>query len=101
MLIGIDVGGTNLVAAKVNENGEILNKISIPVNRTASAEVLCATLIDLAQQVANGEEIEAVGIGFPGLVDNDSGTILQTPNMPFRNTPFRAIFQKNGMFPSI
>lgn len=99
MLIGIDVGGTNLVAAKVNENGEILNKISIPVNRTASAEVLCATLIDLAQQVANGEEIEAVGIGFPGLVDNDSGTILQTPNMPFRNTPFRAIFQKKWNVP--
>ena len=40
MLIGIDVGGTNLVAAKVNESGEILNKISIPVDRNASAEAL-------------------------------------------------------------
>ena len=38
MLIGIDVGGTNLVAAMVNDSGEILEKISIPVNRSASAE---------------------------------------------------------------
>ena len=99
MLIGIDVGGTNLVAAKVNESGEILNKISIPVDRNASAEALCETLIDLAQQATSGDEIKAVGIGFPGLVDNDSGTILQTPNMPFRNTPFRAIFQKKWNVP--
>ena len=99
MLIGIDVGGTNLVAAKVNESGDILNKVSIPVNRTASAEVLCETLIDLAQQAANGENIDAVGVGFPGLVDNASGTVLQTPNMPFRNTPFRTIFQEKWNVP--
>ena len=99
MLIGIDVGGTNLVAAKVNASGEILNKVSIPVNRTATAEALCDDLIRLAQQAANGEQIEAVGVGFPGLVDNASGTVLQTPNMPFRNTPFRTIFQEKWNVP--
>ena len=94
MLIGIDVGGTNLVAAKVKESGEILEKISIPVKRSTSAEQLCADLVCLAQQVAKEDEIDAVGIGFPGLVDNQSGIVVQTPNMPFSNTPFRAIFQK-------
>lgn len=94
MLIGIDVGGTNLVAAKVKDSGEILEKISIPVNRSASAEQLCADLVCLAQQVAKEDEIDAVGIGFPGLVDNQSGIVVQTPNMPFSNTPFRDLFQK-------
>lgn len=99
MLIGIDVGGTNLAAARVNSSGEILEKTSIPVNRFASAEQLCETLIGLAQQVAKEDEIEAVGIGFPGLVDNETGIVLQTPNMPFSNTPFRKIFQEQWNVP--
>lgn len=99
MLIGIDVGGTNLVAAKVNDAGEILEKISIPVNRSATAEQLCTDLISLARQVAKEAEIEAVGIGFPGLVDNETGIVLQTPNMPFHNTPFRALFQEQWNVP--
>ena len=99
MLIGIDVGGTNLVAAKVNDSGEILEKISIPVNRSASAEQLCETLIGLARQAAKEDVIDAVGIGFPGLVDNESGIVLQTPNMPFSNTPFRKLFQEQWNVP--
>lgn len=99
MLIGIDVGGTNLVAAKVKDSGEILEKISIPVNRSASAEQLCADLVCLAQQVAKEDETDAVGIGFPGLVDNQSGIVVQTPNMPFSNTPFRELFQKQWNVP--
>ena len=99
MLIGIDVGGTNLVATKVNDSGEILEKISIPVNRSASAEQLCADLVGIARQAAKNDEIEAVGIGFPGLVDNDSGIVLQTPNIPFSNTPFRKLFQKQWNIP--
>ena len=99
MLIGIDVGGTNLVAAKVKDSGEILEKISIPVNRSASAEQLCSDLVCLAQQVAKEDEIDAVGIGFPGLVDNQSGIVVQTPNMPFSNTPFRELFQKQWNVP--
>ena len=99
MLIGIDVGGTNLVAAKVKDSGEILEKISIPVNRSASAEQLCETLIGLARQAAKEDVIDAVGIGFPGLVDNESGIVLQTPNMPFSNTPFRKLFQEQWNVP--
>ena len=87
MLIGIDVGGTNLVAAKITDEGKILDKTSIPVNRAASAEELCATLVRLARSVAATDQIDAVGIGFPGLVDNNSGVVVKTPNIPFCNTP--------------
>ena len=99
MLIGIDVGGTNLVAAKVSDSGKILDKASIPVNRFASAEELCADIVRLARTVAKEDRIEAVGIGFPGLVDNNLGVVIQTPNMPFCNTPFRELFQKEWNIP--
>ena len=99
MLVGIDVGGTNLVAAKVSNTGEILNKVSSPVNRAASAEELCKEIVRLAQDAAQGDTIESVGIGFPGLVDNNTGVVIQTPNMPFCNTPFRSLFQKEWNVP--
>lgn len=97
--IGIDVGGTNLVAGLVKEQGEIVCKVSRPVDKSMSAEQLCQELIVLADEVrkAGGlpkEEIQAVGIGFPGLVDNRRGVVVTTTNMPFRNTPIRERFRQ-------
>lgn len=40
-----------------------------------------------------------MGIGFPGLVDKQSGIVVQTPNIPFSNTPFRELFQKQWNVP--
>ena len=100
MLIGVDIGGTNLVAATVSETGDILRKVSTPVDRAWNAEELCNQIVNLARDAAEGaSKIEAVGLGFPGLVDQRSGVIVQTPNMPFRNTPFREMFQKQWNIP--
>ncbi len=99
MYIGIDVGGTNLVAGVVDENGMILDKVSHPVDKTMSAEAMCQELARMAKAVCTvsgipEEDIVAVGVGLPGLVDNKTGMVIQTPNMPFHNTPFRELFQK-------
>ena len=100
MLVGIDVGGTNLVAAKVTESGQIVEKASIPVGHSSTEDRLCARIIELAHLVASDDKsIRAVGIGFPGLVDNHSGFVIKTPNLPFGNTPFRKIFQKSWDVP--
>ena len=44
MYIGIDVGGTNLVAGLVDQAGTILHKSACPVNRSWSAEELVSSL---------------------------------------------------------
>jgi glucokinase len=97
--VGIDVGGTNLVAGLVEESGRIVKKASQPVNRTMTAEELCQVLIQLAQEVCQAaevsqDEVRAVGVGLPGLVDNKTGIVVKTANMPFSNTPIRFLFQK-------
>lgn len=96
--IGVDVGGTNLVAGVVDQGGAILKKVSRPVDRSLTAEQLCDGIGELAleaceQSGRQREEIQAVGVGIPGLVDNKTGVVIQTSNMPFRDTPFRARFQ--------
>ena len=102
--IGIDVGGTNLVAGLVDEQGVILKKASRPVDRTMSDVELCGELAALAEEarIAGGvsrEEIRAVGVGIPGLVDNKLGVVVLTTNMPFRNTPLRELFQQQWDVP--
>ena len=97
--IGVDVGGTNLVAGLVNEQGEILAKAACPVDRSWSGEQLCQVIARLALRACEeGKQspntVRAVGVGIPGLVDNRTGVVVQTSNMPFRDTPFRELFRQ-------
>ena len=98
--IGIDVGGTNLVAGLVDEAGCILNKVSTPVAKDMTAEQFGKELARMSRRLCEvGElpfdKIEAVGVGLPGAVDNKAGLFVQNPNMPFKdkNVPLREMFQ--------
>ena len=102
--IGVDVGGTNLVAGLVDEQGAIRTKVGRPVDRTLGADALSDQIAQLALRACreggvSPDQIQAVGVGIPGLVDNKTGVVVQTANMPFRNTPFREIFQKQWQVP--
>ena len=102
--IGIDVGGTNLAAGLVDEQGRVLEKLSRPVDKTMNGEQLCGALVRLALDLAQKagverEEISAVGAGFPGQVDNGSGVVLCTHNMAFDHTPFRELFHREWKVP--
>ena len=104
MYIGIDVGGTNLVAGLVDQEGNICHKAVCPVDRSWTAEELVAQLAQLSIRAAQEggaslEDVEGVGAGIPGLVDNQTGTVVKTTNMPFRDTPFRELFQKKWNVP--
>lgn len=104
MYIGIDVGGTNLVAGLVDENGKILHKASCPVDKSMTAEELTRQLAKLSLQAAKEadcplSEIQAAGVGLPGLVSNKTGMVIKTTNMPFYNTPFREFFQEDLKIP--
>lgn len=97
MYIGIDVGGTNLVAGLVDENGKILHKASCPVDKSMTAEELTRQLAKLSLQAAKEadcplSEIQAAGVGLPGLVSNKTGMVIKTTNMPFYNTPLPGNF---------
>lgn len=86
--IGIDLGGTNIAAGIVDENGVILCKDSVPTGASRPKEeiindiaALCRTLT--AKMGLTLSEIDSVGIAVPGGVDEKSGEILFTPNIPF------------------
>lgn len=104
--IGIDVGGTNLVAGLVNELGHIFNQVTTPVAKDMTAEQFGAELVRMSRRLCEvGEidpgKIQSVGVGLPGAVDNEAGIFIQNPNMPFRdrNVPLREMFHKEWDIP--
>lgn len=104
MYIGIDVGGTNLVAGVVDESNQIVARAKRKTRASTSAEMLCDDLVTLSHEAAESaglkpNEVAYVGIGFPGSVDRKKGTVLYTPNAPFLNTPIRDWFHKSWNVP--
>ena len=104
MYIGIDVGGTNLAAGRVDDSCRIVYRAKRKARTDGAVEPLCDDLVALARETAEGaglplEQVSYVGLGLPGAVDRDKGTVLYTPNAPFRDTPIRAWFHKTWNVP--
>ena len=73
MDVGIDVGGTNLRAGVVDEQGKLLSRVSQPVGTLKSPEELIRRLAELAQKAVEDagtpeNQIQSVGVGIPGAV---------------------------------
>ncbi|MBE6679000.1 MAG: ROK family protein [Ruminococcaceae bacterium] len=88
--IGIDLGGTNIAAGIVDDNGKILLKKSVPTCASRPKEEIIDDIASLCYELTSDAsmdfaDIDAVGIAVPGGVDEKSGEILFTPNIPFSN----------------
>ena len=97
MYIGIDVGGTNLKAGLVNEEGTIVAVERTPLD-FQGPEPFAETLAQLAAAVMERGGVEVkdvayVGMGIPGAVKG--GEILYTANIPMKNVPLEALFRKH------
>ena len=89
--IGIDLGGTNIKAGVVNGDYEIVAsasvKTSLPRPAAGIVDGICEA-VDIALKKAEVElkDINAVGIGTPGSANRETGEVLYSNNLGFRNT---------------
>lgn len=98
-VLGIDLGGTKIYAAVVDQAGKIIGaarkrtKSELGFEAVADRIVICAqeALTD-AQKTIN--DIDAIGIGSPGPLDLKEGTIIETPNLGWKNAPLKAKVEK-------
>ena len=101
-IVGIDIGGTNIVVGAVAEDGsEVVGLVSEPTIPEQGADAVLARIVKLARAsmaAARGKEIAGVGIGSPGPLDTTRGVVLLTPNLGWTNFPVRdRIGQALGM----
>jgi glucokinase len=80
--IGIDLGGTNLRAAVVNESGEIIKANDFPTEAELGPEQGLQKMVRLIEDIREGYSISGIGVGAPGPLDLFAGLILDPPNLP-------------------
>lgn len=97
--IGIDLGGTNIKGALVNEAGEILREESRSTRAALGAETVCDGIAAVITALAEGTDaIGGVGIGCPGTVDDASGRVVYAPNLGWRDFDLRAAVKERTGF---
>ena len=84
--IGVDLGGTNLRVAAVNESGDLLEKIStstrVSAGRSEVLDEMCRIIQMFQGRYREHGSLEGVGIGIPGIIDIESGMLRESPNLP-------------------
>ena len=98
--IGVDLGGTNIVSAIVNYQGEIVNRLKVPTLAERGKEATIKRIIEtihknIAQSttIAPGDII-GIGIGAPGPLNIKKGIINFAPNLSgWRDVPLKKILE--------
>ena len=97
-VIGVDIGGTNLVVGAVAEDGSrVIGAHVRPTDPTRGADAVIDDIVAMVEhtrkvvQIAEPvHEILGLGIGAPGPLDTKNGIVLLTPNLGWVDMPLRA-----------
>lgn len=79
LYLGVDLGGTNIKAALVDAEGNILKESSVPTNLPRPAEAVCDDIAALCAALADGVRVHGIGVGCPGTVDG--GVVRYSNNL--------------------
>ncbi|HEV2149402.1 MAG TPA: ROK family protein [Longimicrobiaceae bacterium] len=98
-IVGVDLGGTNIVVGLLPaEGGEVLGLRSMPTDSVRGAKFVVDRIVGMVEQAiaevlsthgGTRDDIAGVGIGSPGPLDRRTGTVINTPNLGWRNFPLR------------
>jgi glucokinase len=89
LTIGLDIGGTKIAGAVVDEQGTIVRQLSVPTPATDAAALEDA-IVAMIQDLASDGNISAAGIAAAGFIDASQSTVYYAPNISWRNHPLRA-----------
>jgi len=97
--IGVDLGGTNLRIAAVDEQGTLMEKITLGTKTVLGRDQVLNNMCDAIQQTSEKYKASAnllgVGIGVPGIMDKQTGMMRESPNLPgWADYPVRAEIER-------
>lgn len=96
--IGIDLGGTNIKAAVVTETGKIIDELSCPTHAESGAEAAINAIASLIEKLAGKYTVSGVGMGCPGMVDDQSGFVVYANNLHWVNVDVRTMLREKTGF---
>jgi glucokinase len=93
--IGVDLGGTNLRIAAVSVQGQMLEKVTLGTKVAMGPDhvitEMCDAIRQLTEKYGRSGKFLGAGLGIPGIIDLDTGTIRKSANLPgFSEYPVHA-----------
>ena len=85
--IGVDLGGTKILAGVVNRDGSIVRRHERATPQDSQDHVLAELEAAVAELL--DESVAAVGFGVPSPVDQAQGVVVRCVNLPLENAPLR------------
>jgi len=88
--IGIDIGGTKILGAIVDDNGKVISekRVSSPAHDPElMVNEVASLILELSAQAAL--EMVPVGVAAAGFIDADQANVLYAPNLSWRDEPLR------------
>jgi glucokinase len=88
--VGIDIGGTKVMAGVVDADGVILEQLRTETpDKSKSPKVVEDTITELVLDLSERHDVHAVGIGAAGWVDADRSRVLFAPHLAWRDEPLK------------
>ncbi|MFW6308690.1 MAG: ROK family protein [bacterium] len=97
--LGVDLGGTKILTALADKEGQVLARSNIPTQAAEGQEVIIGNIkktIDtvLEESGITKDKIAKIGIGSPGPLNSKEGIIYETANLPWKNVPLVDIMEE-------
>ena len=95
LAVGIDVGGTKIMAGLVDGEGRVLRRSRTTSHAERPPLEVIAAIERLYAELTSSGEVAAVGVGFAGNLDAERGEVLVSSNLPaWDHFPLRATLQR-------
>ncbi len=97
--IGVDLGGTNLRIAAVDDNGKLLEKLTLGTEVSRGRDFvihdMCAAIEQVRTKYKEAGTLSGIGIGVPGFIDMATGRVMRSPNLAdWTNFPVREVIEQ-------
>ena len=103
--LGLDVGGTNMVAGVVDENHQIIAKESIPTQAGRTIEEITTDMAEVSKKAVlkaglQMEDISSWGIGMPSYVNPKTNLLVHANCFGWKNVPIYDYLKKHISLPT-
>jgi glucokinase len=106
LYVGVDVGGTKIMAALVASNGRVVARIRRPTPRNTKGAQVIRVIGNTVEKLlkdagAQRVNVRGVGLAIPGTLAPDEGRVVLTPNMTLSGLRVAPILQKRLKLPVV
>lgn len=103
--ICLDIGGTKILGAIFDKNDKIIYRLKKKTKEEGdSAGNVEQVIIKVVDEMLSGsgidkKKVQAISVGAPGVIDQDKGIVLFSPNLPWRNYDIKTPIEKKFGIP--